>query len=146
MNEQEQRSAVVAEARSWLLTPYHHAGRIKGAGVDCLTLLAEVFERAGLVPHVDPGHYPPDWHLHRSEERYLDGVLEYARPVADPPYRPGDIALFRFGRCAAHGAIVVEWPRILHAYAPAGCVTLDSAESGELRSRFAGIYRLKGWN
>ena len=37
-----QRQRVVAEAETWLRTPYHHMGRIKGGGIDCPTLLAEV--------------------------------------------------------------------------------------------------------
>src|SRR5262249_43477037 len=47
------RAAVVAEAESWIGTPFHHAARVKGAGVDCLMLLAEVYERAGIVPHLE---------------------------------------------------------------------------------------------
>ena len=43
------RATVVRIAKSWCGTPYVHAGRIKGQGVDCLTLLAGVFEDAGLV-------------------------------------------------------------------------------------------------
>ena len=75
------RAAVIAEAQSWLGTPYHHMGRVKGAGADCLTLLAEVFERAGVIPHVEVPFYPPDWNLHRDAERYLEGVTRYAREV-----------------------------------------------------------------
>lgn len=30
-----QRAAVVAEARSWIGTPYHNCADVKGAGVDC---------------------------------------------------------------------------------------------------------------
>jgi len=30
------RLAVTEEARVWLGTPYHHMGRVKGAGTDCL--------------------------------------------------------------------------------------------------------------
>ena len=48
--------------------------RVKGAGVDCLMLLAEVYERAGITAHVEPPFYVPDWHLHRDAERYLDGL------------------------------------------------------------------------
>lgn len=33
----------VAEAITWLGTPYHHQGRVKGVGVDCGTLLCEVY-------------------------------------------------------------------------------------------------------
>ena len=58
-----ERAAVVAEARQWLRTPYHHMGRVRGAGVDCATLLAEVYARAGMVEPVAIEFYPPDWHL-----------------------------------------------------------------------------------
>jgi len=63
------RVSVVREAESWIGTPFHHAARIKGAGVDCLMLLAEIHERAGIIPHIDPPFYVPDWHLHRDAER-----------------------------------------------------------------------------
>ncbi len=119
------RLAVVEEARGWLGTPYHHMGRVKGGGTDCLMLLAEVYERAGVVGHVDVPFYPPDWNLHRDVERYAEGLLAYAREVSGPP-EPGDIALFKFGRCFAHGAITVEWPKIIHAYVGLGVVYGDA--------------------
>ena len=121
----EARAAVVKEAESWIGTPFHHAARIKGAGVDCLMLLAEVYERAGIVAHIEPPFYVPDWHLHRDAERYLDGLVQYARPLAGPPL-PGDIALFKFGRTYSHGAIVTEWPRLIHAYWNSGVVWGDA--------------------
>jgi|ERR1700722_18035664 hypothetical protein len=78
-----QRQRVVAEAEAWLRTPYHHMGRIKGGGTDCLMLLAEVYEAAGVIPHVDVPFYPPDWNLHRDAERYVHGVMRYAARLAD---------------------------------------------------------------
>src|SRR5262249_4757318 len=78
------RAAVVAEAESWIGTPFHHAARVKGAGVDCLMLLAEVYERAGIVPHLEPPFYVPDWHLHRDAERYLEGLAPHAHEIAGP--------------------------------------------------------------
>jgi NlpC/P60 family putative phage cell wall peptidase len=118
------RRAVVAEAIGWIGTPFHHAARLKGAGIDCLMLLAEVYERAGVTGHVEPPFYVPDWHLHRDAERYLEGLLHYATPVAAP--EPGDIALFRFGRTFSHGAIVTLWPRLVHAYWAQGVVWGDA--------------------
>ena len=53
--------------------------------------------------------------MHRDAERYMEGLLQYAHEIDGPP-EPGDVALFRFGRCYSHGAIVVEWPRLIHAY------------------------------
>ena len=119
------RSAVVEEAQSWIGTPFHHEARVKGAGVDCLMMLAEVYEGAGVVGHIAVPHYPADWHMHRDAERYMEGLLGYARPTEGAPL-PGDIALFKFGRVFSHGTIVVEWPRLVHAYWAIGVVWGDA--------------------
>jgi len=121
-----QRAAVLAEAESWLGTPYHHMGRVKGGGTDCLMLLAEVYERARVIPHVEVPFYPPDWNLHRDAERYLEGVTRYAREIVEP--QPGDVAVFKFGRCCAHGAIIVAWRRLIHAWHSAGVVRVDAVQ------------------
>ncbi|WP_018704125.1 NlpC/P60 family protein [Anaeromusa acidaminophila] len=127
MTEQAQRAAVVAEALTWLNTPYHHMGRVKGAGVDCGMLIAEVFERAGLIPHLDIGYYPMDWHLHRGAERYLCWVSKYANEVQRDPL-PGDIVLHQWGRCISHGAIVIKWPMVIHSYIGQGVVLADGTK------------------
>jgi hypothetical protein len=132
--ESEQRAAVVAarerlcvvrEARSWIGTPYHNCADIKGVGVDCGMLLVRVFVDSGIVPPFDPRPYPADWHLHRSEEKYLGFVLARGGEVAAP--EPGDIAVFKFGRSFAHGGIVTRaMPlTLVHAYHPARCVIED---------------------
>lgn len=127
MMDDPRRIAVIEEASRWLGTPYHHMGRLRGRGVDCLTLLAEVYEAVGLIPHVDLDFYPPDWHLHRGDELYFNGISRYAREIDRPP-QPADIALFRFGRCFSHGAIVTEWPRLIHAWHKAGVLRYDATQ------------------
>ncbi len=129
-----ERAAVVAEARSWLRTPYHHMGRVKGAGADCATLLAEVYARAGVLPPFEIPFYPPDWHLHRDAERYLGFVLAHAVEINGMPM-PGDVALWQFGRCFAHGAIVIRWPVVIHAYAGKGCILEDAQKASWLMQR-----------
>ncbi len=133
-SEAGQRAAVVAEARTWLGTPYHPEARIKGVGVDCAQLLIGVFAapQVGLVPMVAVPRYPPDWHLHRSAERYLTIVLDHAREIPGPPL-PGDIVLWRFGRCFSHRAIVVDWPTIIHAYVGRACLFEDAEAAAWLR-------------
>lgn len=139
------RLQVCTEALTWLGTPYHSHGRIKGVGVDCATILAEVFSVSKLVPKIDLGDYAPDWHLHRDEEKYLAGIATYARPVdADlGDGLPGDIALFRFGRTISHGAIVLASPMVIHSYFRHG-VILEDASNGELVGRFAGVWSVWG--
>jgi cell wall-associated NlpC family hydrolase len=133
------RAAVVAEAISWLGTPFHHEARVKGAGVDCAMLLCEVYARAGLVGRIDVPHYPPDWHLHRDVERFLALLAAHAREIAGPP-EPGDVALFRFGRCFSHGAIVTAWPRLIHANFAARAVTWGAATLAPLAGREARFF------
>jgi cell wall-associated NlpC family hydrolase len=138
----KQRGAVVAEALTWLNTPYHHAARIKGAGVDCAMLPAEVYRAVGLIPDFAVAHYPPDWHLHRDAERYLDIVTRHAREVPATT-GPGDFVLYRWGRCFAHGAIVIAWPQIVHAVAHVG-VVLDHGDAGRLADRPRRFFTLWG--
>ena len=135
-----QRAAIVAEALTWLGTPYHHLGDVKGAGVDCAMFLVRVFVDTGLVPAFDPRPYPVDWHLHRSEERYLGAVLDQAHEVTVPS--PGDIALFKFGRTLSHSALVVEWPRIIHAQFRVGCIEADASRDEPLASRSPRFFSL----
>jgi cell wall-associated NlpC family hydrolase len=130
---ERQRAAVVAEARAWLGTPYHHAARIRGVGADCATMPAEVYAAAGVIPPIAIEHYPPDWHLHRDVERYLEYVTRCATEVAAPT-GPGDFVLYRWGRAFAHGAIIVAWPQIIHAVVHIG-VILDDGEDGRLKGR-----------
>lgn len=118
---ESERQAVVAEAMTWIGTPFHHAGRIKSVGVDCAMFPLEVYSALGLIPALEKvPPYPVDWHLHRSEERYLETVLGYADETDNP--QPGDFVLFRFGRCFSHGAILLEGPRVVHAYFRQGVI------------------------
>lgn len=137
-SQAEQRAAIVREAMSWWKTPYHHHGRIKGpgGGVDCLMLLVEVFERTGFAANVEPGFYPHDWHLHHTQERYVEGLATYVRQLGEGERpQPGDIGLWRFGLTFSHGGIVVDdGPMVLHSLIRRG-VILTRATEAPLRGR-----------
>ncbi|HEY1710292.1 MAG TPA: NlpC/P60 family protein [Rhizomicrobium sp.] len=115
LSEADCRAAIVSEARSWLGTPYHPEGRIKGVGTDCGMLIAEVYERAGIVPHVAVPHYAADWNKHQRSEEYLNIILRYGRAIAREQMKPGDVAMWKFGLTRSHGAIVIAWPNVIHA-------------------------------
>ena len=130
--EQVQRRRVVDVALSWERTPYVHEARIKGVGCDC-TFIAEVYEEAGLIPHIDIARYSPQWHLHQREERYLGYVLRYAREIPFPP-QPGDVVLYRFGRVLSHSAIVIfpGWPHIVHSGSKERMVSRSYGDKGQM--------------
>jgi cell wall-associated NlpC family hydrolase len=136
MNDVEatQRAAIVREARAWLRTPYHPQGDIKAIGVDCGMLLVRVFVDTGLCAPFDPRPYADDWYLHRSEERYLGFIFDRTKEVEEP--QAGDVMVFRYGRCYAHGGIVTSADplTIVHAFQPSGRVLEEDVAGNILLS------------
>jgi NlpC/P60 family putative phage cell wall peptidase len=41
------RETIVAAARSWFGTPYHHQASVKGVGSDCLGLIRGIWRELG---------------------------------------------------------------------------------------------------
>jgi hypothetical protein len=78
-DETQARARIDAIARSWICTPFHDHGEVKGAGCDCATFLKCVFVEAGLIAPFEIGHYSPQFFLHSSEERYLGWVKKFGR-------------------------------------------------------------------
>lgn len=115
--EVEARAAIVEEAKSWIGTPYISNAMIKGkrGGTDCAMVLVGIYSNLGIIPkEFDPRPYPPQWHVHRNEERYLAYVLSFVKEIEGPP-KPGDLAMFKIGKVFAHGAVIIDWPNVVHA-------------------------------
>lgn len=129
------RQRVLDEAQSWVGTKFHHMAQLKGVGVDCGQLLLGVYSACGCMPKVDPGYYPPDFHMHQSLEWYANILGEYCVEFDGEGVLPADIVLFRMidARVFSHGGIVVEWPWIIHAAFARRRVVRDSATNGWLK-------------
>lgn len=137
------QAAVLAEARTWLATPWHHEGRVKAAGVDCAMLLVCVFEAVGAIPHIDPRPYPIDHMLHSDQERFLGWLGRYADPVTTGDPQPADVVVYRVGRCFSHGAIVTQWPQIIHAFRDERAVVTTPFDVGRLASKPYKVMRIR---
>jgi cell wall-associated NlpC family hydrolase len=119
-----ERARVVAEGDKWCGTKWHHYAAVLGHGVDCARLIIKAYAGAGLIEDFVPPEYPPDWHCHRSEERFVETVQRFAVEY-DWKARglfSADIVLWKYGRCFSHGGIVTDWPSVIHAFAPNGVV------------------------
>lgn len=78
---------VIAAARGWIGTPFHHLGRLKGVGVDCAGLVIGVARDLGLIaPDFDIPVYSrrPDGHsmlawcdqyMHRVDQMQIGNVI-----------------------------------------------------------------------
>jgi cell wall-associated NlpC family hydrolase len=123
----EQREAVVAEAMTWIGTPYRGWSAVKGAGVDCGQLIYAVYHDLGLIPEMDlPKDYPLFIGLHQASTEYVDLVLQYFREIPEEEVQAGDVMVLKLvgSLSYCHGAIIKSWPDfIIHAYGKEVCAT-----------------------
>lgn len=146
LDEAGRRAAIVADVRTWIGTPYHHLGDVKGVGVDCAMLLVRVFADLGLIPDIDPRPYSPQWHQNRSEESYLAWLEQYASVVAEP--LPGDVAVWRWrdDRPFSHGAVLIDGDghsgMVVHALRMAREVCMQRVNEAPLAGRQVRWYRM----
>lgn len=125
--EAKARAAFVNEALTWIGTPFRDCAAVKGraGAVDCAMLLVRSAVDTGLLAPFDPRPYPPRWHLHRDEERFVDIVTGRlgASEVNSP--KVGDVVIWQFGRTFSHGAILINRSEVVHAYWASGCTLVS---------------------
>lgn len=120
------REDVVREARSWIGTPYHLRGQVKGAGCDCATLILCCYRNCGLIKDEQMGIFSGDWWVHTTEQKYMLRILRHAAKVAETvafraiKAEPGNIVLTATSgsKVYNHGGIITEWPKVVHAMPP----------------------------
>jgi NlpC/P60 family putative phage cell wall peptidase len=110
------RRTIIAEARSWIGTPYRHQASLKGVGCDCLGLVRGVWRGVfGSEPET-PSPYTRDWAEAHGRETLAEAAGRHMIPSDPAAMRPGDVILFAFAPHvpAKHCAILVDPDRMLH--------------------------------
>lgn len=127
---------VIEAARGWLGTPWHHQGRLKGVGVDCVGLIVCVCRELGIkVDDVtDYQRFPDGVKLAAELERQL---------IKTNDLLAGTVILFRVSRLPQHIGICSPIG-IIHAHM--GSKVVETTLSQTWRSRIVGMYRLPGVN
>jgi NlpC/P60 family putative phage cell wall peptidase len=140
-----EREAIVAAARGWIGTPYHHQASLKRVGCDCLGVVRGVWrEVVGAEPEPLPP-YSADWAEADTRERLLAAGERYFVRIAVHEAQPGDVLLFRWraGAAAKHVAILSAPDRIVHAYDTARAVVEVTLAAG-WRRRLVAAFRFPG--
>lgn len=140
------RVDVVAAARAWLGTPFHHQARLKGVGVDCAGLLIGVGRELGIFAaefDVPPYLPTPDGHsLLAACDRYMDGIDRDAM-------RPGDVLVMRVDVDPQHLGIVGDYRygglSLIHASNQRGVTAvIETRLVWSRRQRFVAAYQFRG--
>jgi hypothetical protein len=113
-----------------------------------------VYTACGLISLSDPLPYKGALaRLRAGEQMYRTMIDRFAGEVIRAAL-PGDIVLFRVpmstGRTVisrvTHGAIVEDWPHIIHAYQPAGrVVRTNVAHDRTLADMLDSLWSLRCW-
>jgi NlpC/P60 family putative phage cell wall peptidase len=102
------RARIVALARRWIGTPYHHQASRLGVGVDCLGLVRGVWRSLhGTEPEPLPG-YARDWAEATGQETLVAAARRHLVEIDKSAARPGDVLVFRYrsGSVAKHVGIL----------------------------------------
>lgn len=134
------RDAVIAEARAWIGTPYHHQAAVKGVGCDCLGLARGVWRAVYGADPEQPPAYSRDWAETLRRETLAEAASRHMIPVALNAIAPGDLLLFAISADAPakHCGILVAPDRMVHAVEshPVAEVSLVPWWRGRLRFAF----------
>lgn len=130
---------IIAEARSWLGTPYRHQASRKGVGCDCLGFLRGVWrEIYGNEPELPPP-YSADWAEVSRAETLAGAARRHLLELSLDAIAPGDVLLFRWRAHlpAKHCAILSAPDRMIHAHDGAAVAEVYFASWWRRRLAFA---------
>jgi cell wall-associated NlpC family hydrolase len=116
------RSAIVQEALTWVGTPFHHRGRVKHVGVDCVGVVIETAKAVGIKVE-DRSNYPK-FPIHGVFVNAVDSQTEH---VALKDVLPGDLMEFSWGGEPQHIAIVISINpvKIVHSFSIINACVVD---------------------
>lgn len=110
------REEIVAEARSWLGTPFIWQQSAKGRGCDCKGLVWGVARELGLPEAASLyASIRGEYHTRVDSRLLLKGMAETFAPADEP--RPGDVLVLRVAGRPQHLGIMTEPARFIHTYA-----------------------------
>lgn len=130
------RADIVDEARTWIDTPFHHQGRLKGVGVDCAGVIIGV-AHALKLSEFDCRNYGREPTMGQMRILLEEHMIKVVTPL------PGDALLFSFDVMEQHLGMFTDANTIIHAYEKVGkCVEHRYSDLWLTRTR--GIYQYKG--
>ena len=131
---------VIASARAWLGTPFHHQASLQTVGCDCLGLIRGVWRDVVGREAFDIPAYAPDWSARASHDLLRAGLVAHLLSIPGPA-ASGDVILFRMrGRMiTSHAGILVDTTTLIHAHSRLGVI--EERLTPVWRARAAHVFR-----
>lgn len=130
------------EARSWLGTPFAPHAMVKGAGVDCVHLVAGILLGIGAIHEFKPGPYTLDEGNHLKESKVISWFENHPDfETVQTPFIAGDILCFNLALVGHHIGLVLCDGNIIHSLPKRFVMMADRRESFYSR-KIIGAYRL----
>lgn len=138
------RTTIVALARSWIGTPYHHQASAPGAGCDCIGLVRGIWRATHGTDIAPVTDYTRDWAEAGGVETLLDAARRHLIEIEPDTAQPGDVLVFRFrpGAIAKHAAILATPRSMVHAVE--GRAVAEVPLANWWRRRVAGAFQYPG--
>ena len=138
------RADIVAAARGWLGTPYHHQASRRGVGADCLGLIRGVWRDLYATEAEVPPAYTRDWAEARGQETLLEAAERHLTLRRDTGRAAGDVVVFRYrtGVPAKHVGILSGPTTFIHAME--GVPVAEVSLCGWWQRRIAGVFTFPG--
>jgi NlpC/P60 family putative phage cell wall peptidase len=111
------RDDIVAEARRWLGTPYHHQASLCCVGADCLGLVRGVWRALHGAEAEAVSAYSRDWAEATGAETMLAAARRHLREIDRGAATRGDVVIFRYRprAVAKHIGILSSRDHMIHA-------------------------------
>lgn len=109
---------IIEEARKWIGTPFHHQGRVRGVGVDCIGLIVKSYQAAGipLRDEMDYSRYP-------TGDRLIEGISRQFSEISVDDAQTGDVLVMAQRRHPNHVMMYCkETDTVVHSYYEVGGV------------------------
>lgn len=134
-------------ACSYIPCPHKNGGNVKGVGLDCCTLPANIIKEITGVDIPIVFGYSGDWYMRHNHEEILLPYLEKYFEQVDS-LQPCDLISYRWGRSNyAHLSVYLKHNRVIHCSADKGVEVTEFDNycffDGKGRSRITGYWRLK---
>lgn len=131
---------IADKAREFIGTPWHHAARLKGVGIDCIGLCVEVIRELGVEVEDILNYSQGD-----EFDRLIENLSKYCDEVPLGDLWPGDCLVFRGRGILNHVGIFGGAGTFIHAYrAPSVGRVVEQPLDDKWLKFLVAVYRFRG--